>query len=106
MTESCGGREGRRCRGSLTTTALIGTMLLHLMRDRRPWELVRDDPQRVPAAVEEAVRHDTAVQGFRAPPSGPSPSRETNSPQKQRCWSHTAPPTATSAAATGRASST
>ncbi|MER6614239.1 hypothetical protein [Streptomyces xantholiticus] len=46
MTESCGGREGRRCRGSLTTTALIGTMLPHLMRDRRPWELVRDDPQR------------------------------------------------------------
>ncbi|MFF8841190.1 cytochrome P450 [Streptomyces sp. NPDC015127] len=51
--------------GHLTTTALIGTTLLHLLSDRRQWELVRDDPGLIPAAVEEAARYDTAVQGFR-----------------------------------------
>ncbi|MER6154834.1 cytochrome P450 [Streptomyces sp. NPDC001868] len=51
--------------GHLTTTALIGTTLLHLLRDRRQWELLRAEPQRIPAAIEEAVRYDTAIQGFR-----------------------------------------
>lgn len=51
--------------GHLTTTALIGTTLLHLLRDRRQWELLRAEPQRIPAAIEEAVRYDTALQGFR-----------------------------------------
>ncbi|MFF3323885.1 cytochrome P450 [Streptomyces sp. NPDC002889] len=51
--------------GHLTTTALIGTTLLHLLRDRRQWEMICDDPALIPAAVEEAARYDSAVQGFR-----------------------------------------
>ncbi|MFI9584295.1 cytochrome P450 [Streptomyces sp. NPDC052236] len=51
--------------GHLTTTALIGTTLLHLLRDRSQWELICADPELIPAAVEEAARYDTAVQGFR-----------------------------------------
>ncbi|MFJ9824313.1 cytochrome P450 [Streptomyces sp. NPDC101160] len=51
--------------GHLTTTALIGTTVLHLLRHRDQWELLRTRPELVPAAVEEAARYDTAVQGFR-----------------------------------------
>ncbi|MFI8961887.1 cytochrome P450 [Streptomyces sp. NPDC053493] len=51
--------------GHLTTTALIGTTLLHLLRHREQWELLRTRPELIPAAVEEAARYDTAVQGFR-----------------------------------------
>ncbi|MFI1395679.1 cytochrome P450 [Streptomyces sp. NPDC020681] len=51
--------------GHLTTTALIGGTLLHLLSDRRQWELICADPELIPAAVEEAARYDTAVQGFR-----------------------------------------
>ncbi|MFF4234106.1 cytochrome P450 [Streptomyces sp. NPDC001820] len=51
--------------GHLTTTALIGTTMLHLLSDRRQWELICADPELIPAAVEEAARFDTAVQGFR-----------------------------------------
>ncbi|WP_327260603.1 cytochrome P450 [Streptomyces sp. NBC_01232] len=51
--------------GFLTASALIGTMLMHLLGDRRQWQLLRADPSLVPAAVEEAVRHDTAIQAFR-----------------------------------------
>ncbi|MFF1496278.1 cytochrome P450 [Streptomyces sp. NPDC058304] len=52
--------------GFLTTSALIGTTLLHLLGDdRRQWRMLRADPSLVPAAVEEAARHDTAIQAFR-----------------------------------------
>ncbi|MFF0750525.1 cytochrome P450 [Streptomyces sp. NPDC004267] len=51
--------------GHLTTTALIGTTVLHLLRHRDQWDLLRSRPDLVPAAVEEAARYDTAVQGFR-----------------------------------------
>ncbi|MDC0767965.1 cytochrome P450 [Streptomyces sp. HD] len=51
--------------GHLTTTALIGTTVLHLLRHRRQWELLCAEPGRIPAAVEEAARYDTALQGFR-----------------------------------------
>ncbi|MEU8526013.1 MULTISPECIES: cytochrome P450 [Streptomyces] len=52
--------------GHLTTTALIGSTLFHLLRDdRAQWELLRDRPELIPGAVEEAARFDTAVQGFR-----------------------------------------
>ncbi|WP_232838384.1 cytochrome P450 [Streptomyces geranii] len=51
--------------GHLTTTALIGTTVLHLLRHRDQWELLCAEPDRIPAAVEEAARYDTAVQGFR-----------------------------------------
>ncbi|MFC8432860.1 cytochrome P450 [Streptomyces sp. NPDC057253] len=51
--------------GHLTTTALIGTTVLHLLRHRDQWELLCAEPERIPAAVEEAARYDTALQGFR-----------------------------------------
>ncbi|MDX6351525.1 MAG: hypothetical protein QOF84_6315 [Streptomyces sp.] len=51
--------------GHLTTTALIGTTLLHLLRHRAQWELLCADPSLIPAAIEEAARYDSAVQGFR-----------------------------------------
>ncbi|MEV0178728.1 cytochrome P450 [Streptomyces sp. NPDC050625] len=51
--------------GHLTTTALIGTTVLHLMRHRSQWELLCAQPEGIPAAVEEALRHDGPLQGFR-----------------------------------------
>ncbi|MER7520651.1 cytochrome P450 [Streptomyces sp. NPDC126499] len=51
--------------GHLTTTALIGTTVLHLLRHRGQWELLRTRPELIPAAVEEAARYDSPVQGFR-----------------------------------------
>ncbi|MER5429568.1 cytochrome P450 [Streptomyces sp. NPDC002588] len=52
--------------GHLTTTALIGTTVLHLLRHPRQWELLCAEPEsRIPAAIEEAARYDTALQGFR-----------------------------------------
>ena len=51
--------------GHLTTTALIGTTVLHLLRHPDQWELLRAEPERIPAAIEEAARYDTALQGFR-----------------------------------------
>ncbi|MFF4801356.1 cytochrome P450 [Streptomyces sp. NPDC001351] len=57
--------------GHLTTTALIGTTVLHLLRHPSQWELLCAEPERIPAAVEEAARHDTALQGFRRVTTGP-----------------------------------
>jgi cytochrome P450 len=51
--------------GHLTTAALIGTTVLHLLRHPDQWELLCAEPDRIPAAVEEAARYDTALQGFR-----------------------------------------
>ncbi|MFJ8509405.1 cytochrome P450 [Streptomyces avermitilis] len=51
--------------GHLTTTALIGTTVLNLLRHPRQWELLCAEPERIPAAVEEAARYDSALQGFR-----------------------------------------
>ncbi|WP_405574315.1 cytochrome P450 [Streptomyces sp. NBC_01167] len=51
--------------GHLTTTALIGTAFLHLLSDRRQWELLCAEPELIPAAVEEAARYDSVVQAFR-----------------------------------------
>ncbi|MFD9908503.1 cytochrome P450 [Streptomyces sp. NPDC059063] len=51
--------------GHLTTTALIGTTFLHLLRHPDQWRLVCEEPERIPAAIEETARYDTALQGFR-----------------------------------------
>ncbi|MFI1356499.1 cytochrome P450 [Streptomyces sp. NPDC020898] len=51
--------------GHLTTTALIGTTVLHLLRHPDQWALLCAEPDRIPAAVEEAARYDAAIQGFR-----------------------------------------
>ncbi|WP_214316735.1 cytochrome P450 [Nonomuraea sediminis] len=57
--------------GHLTTTALLGTCLLHLLRDRAQWELLCARPELIPAAVEEAARFDAPVQGFRRTVTAP-----------------------------------
>ncbi|GII95997.1 cytochrome P450 [Sinosporangium siamense] len=51
--------------GHLTSTALIGTTLLHLLNHRDQWEAVCASPELIPSAVEEAARYDAAVQAFR-----------------------------------------
>ncbi|WP_405729616.1 cytochrome P450 [Streptomyces sp. NBC_00028] len=51
--------------GHLTTTALIGTTVLHLLRHPEQWALLCAEPERIPGAVEEAARYDSALQGFR-----------------------------------------
>ncbi|WAZ24975.1 cytochrome P450 [Streptomyces cinnabarinus] len=51
--------------GHLTTTALLGTTVLHLLRHPDQWALLCAEPDRIPAAVEEAARYDSALQGFR-----------------------------------------
>ncbi|MDG4864858.1 cytochrome P450 [Streptomyces sp. T-3] len=51
--------------GHLTTTALIGTVLHRLLLDREGWELLCTKPELIPAAIEEAARWGTPVQGFR-----------------------------------------
>lgn len=43
--------------GHETTTNLIGTGLLSLLRDRDQWELLVADPARIPDAVEELMRY-------------------------------------------------
>jgi cytochrome P450 len=52
--------------GHLTTTALLGSVVHHLLRDRRQWELLCERPgELIPAAIEEAARYEAPVQGFR-----------------------------------------
>ncbi|MEW9532179.1 cytochrome P450 [Microbispora sp. NPDC049125] len=51
--------------GHLTTTALIGTAVLHLLRHPAQWELLRARPELIPGAVEECARYDSAIQAFR-----------------------------------------
>ncbi|MFD9637655.1 cytochrome P450 family protein, partial [Streptomyces violascens] len=51
--------------GHLTTSALIGSTLLHLMHHPTQWDLLCQKPELIPAAVEEAARYDSPIQGFR-----------------------------------------
>ncbi|MEU6410075.1 cytochrome P450 [Microbispora sp. NPDC046933] len=51
--------------GHLTTTALICTAVLRLLRHPEQWELLCARPELIPDAVEEAARHDAPVQAFR-----------------------------------------
>jgi cytochrome P450 len=48
--------------GHETTTNLIGTGMLELLRHREQWQAVCDDPGLVPAATEELFRYITPVQ--------------------------------------------
>jgi beta-dihydromenaquinone-9 omega-hydroxylase len=50
--------------GNETTTSLLGTMLLSLARHPEEWAKLRDDPDLVPSAVEEALRHTSPIQGL------------------------------------------
>ncbi|GAA3471521.1 cytochrome P450 Cyp144 [Nonomuraea roseola] len=51
--------------GHLTATALLGTVVLNLLRDRRQWELLCEKPELVSVAIEEAARFEAPIQGFR-----------------------------------------
>lgn len=50
--------------GHITTSALIGNALRHLLTNREQWELLCTHPDLIPGAVEEVARFDTPVQGF------------------------------------------
>jgi cytochrome P450 len=47
-----------------TTTNMLGNSLLHLLRAPERWRALCDDPTRIPAALEEAIRFDAPVQGM------------------------------------------
>ncbi|MBO2452642.1 cytochrome P450 [Actinomadura barringtoniae] len=51
--------------GHLTTTALMGNAMTHLLSHREQWEMLVADPSLIPDAIDEAARYDTAVQAFR-----------------------------------------
>ncbi|KIH99199.1 cytochrome P450 [Streptomonospora alba] len=51
--------------GHLTTSALMASMLLHLLRHREQWEALCARPELIPDAVEECARFDSPIQGFR-----------------------------------------
>ncbi|MUL40540.1 cytochrome P450 [Streptomonospora sp. PA3] len=51
--------------GHLTTSALMASMLLHLLRHREQWEALCEGPELIPDAVEECARYDSPIQGFR-----------------------------------------
>lgn len=51
--------------GHLTTTALLGTVVHRLLRERGQWELLCERPELAGAAIEEAARYEAPVQGFR-----------------------------------------
>jgi cytochrome P450 len=50
--------------GHETTTNMIGSTLLALLRRPGLWQTLRDDPSRIPAAVEEGLRFDAPVAGM------------------------------------------
>src|SRR3954454_7195314 len=50
--------------GNETTTNLLGTMLLAFAEHPEQWAAVRADPELVPAAVEESLRHVAPIQGL------------------------------------------
>ena len=48
--------------GITTTSGLLSNSLLHLARFREQRELIRRDPTRIPAAIEELLRFDAPIQ--------------------------------------------
>ncbi|WP_218040285.1 cytochrome P450 [Actinomadura sp. WMMB 499] len=66
--------------GHLTTTALIGSAVLHLLR-RGQWELLCERPELIPAAVEETARYEAPIQGFRRRTTRPATLAGTRLPE-------------------------
>jgi cytochrome P450 len=50
--------------GNETTTSLLGTMLLAFAENPDQYERVRTEPELVPSAVEEALRHGSPIQSL------------------------------------------
>ena len=50
--------------GNETTTSLLGTMALSFARHPDQYARVREDPDLVPSAVEESLRHGSPIQGL------------------------------------------
>jgi cytochrome P450 len=50
--------------GNETTTSLLGTMLLAFADHPDQYARVREDPDLVPSAIEEALRHGSPIQGL------------------------------------------
>jgi len=50
--------------GHVTTTALLGNGLLHLLADRPQWELLCRRPELIRGAATEMARYDSPVHGF------------------------------------------
>ena len=50
--------------GNETTTNLIGNMVHALATNADQWTRLKRDPSLIPAAVEEALRFDSPIQGF------------------------------------------
>lgn len=50
--------------GNETTTNLLGPMFLNLAEHPDQYDAVRADPDLIPSAIEEQVRHHSPVQGF------------------------------------------
>ncbi len=48
--------------GNETTTKLIGNAVVALLRNRDQLELLRDEPKRIPGAIDELLRYDSPVQ--------------------------------------------
>ncbi|NUP51021.1 MAG: cytochrome P450 [Catenulispora sp.] len=57
--------------GLITTTPLLGTMVLNLLRHRDQWESLCAKPELIPGAVEEALRYDTSMQSVRRVTTAP-----------------------------------
>jgi beta-dihydromenaquinone-9 omega-hydroxylase len=63
--------------GNETTTNLLGNMLLALVDNPEEWIRLRQRPELVPAAVNEALRYDAPIQGFFRTTMAPYPIRDT-----------------------------
>jgi cytochrome P450 len=57
--------------GHETTTNLIGTALLHLLRHPTAWQELRANPAAIPNAIEEVLRFDAPVVGMMRTTTGP-----------------------------------
>lgn len=51
--------------GSETTTAFLGNAFYHVLRDRSAWEQLVAEPSLIPGAVEELLRFDPPIHGWR-----------------------------------------